>query len=211
VRSVRLGTFIRDAHASPGAFVAGLDAGLIYNEFPYMGEGFVPPREELYDSKYARREDQSDLIPRNVFENPVTAQFNHRVLAMTTLVATLYVLGSVDKRRRYLPPDTRKYMRYAGLMAITQATLGIATLLYMVPLKLAAYHQAGSIVLLTLVVAAGASLRRPSKAAQQWMMARGIARPAKGVDYLWQKPQFRATPTSLTVQLLKDQAKKASS
>jgi cytochrome c oxidase assembly protein subunit 15 len=54
-----------------GAFVAGLDAGLIYNEFPYMGEGVVPRSKELWQK-----------IPswKNFFENPVLVQFDHRIL-----------------------------------------------------------------------------------------------------------------------------------
>lgn len=52
-----------------GGFVAGLDAGLIYNTFPLMGEGFVP------DDIWASR-----LGWRNVTENPSTVQFIHRVL-----------------------------------------------------------------------------------------------------------------------------------
>ncbi len=52
-----------------GAFVAGLDAGLVYNEFPYMGEGIVP----------------SDLLAlsptwKNFTENPSAVQFVHRVM-----------------------------------------------------------------------------------------------------------------------------------
>jgi cytochrome c oxidase assembly protein subunit 15 len=66
--------------AVSGAFVAGLDAGLVYNEFPYMGESFHPPKEELMDPRYSKLADKSDLVWRNMFENPVTAQFNHRVL-----------------------------------------------------------------------------------------------------------------------------------
>jgi cytochrome c oxidase assembly protein subunit 15 len=66
---------------SAGAFVAGLDAGLIYNEFPQMGEGIIPPLPELYDpARYARRTDLSDGWWRNMLENPTTVQFDHRVL-----------------------------------------------------------------------------------------------------------------------------------
>ncbi len=46
--------------------------------------------------------------------------------------------------------------------AITQVTLGITTLLYLVPIPLAAMHQAGSVVLLTCLLGLGASLKRPS-------------------------------------------------
>lgn len=52
-----------------GAFVAGLDAGLVYNSFPKMGESWIP--EDLFTF--------SPLL-RNVFENPTTVQFDHRIL-----------------------------------------------------------------------------------------------------------------------------------
>jgi len=63
-----------------GAFVAGLDAGLLYNEFPLMGGRLSPPKDELFDPAYAKKEDKSDLWWRNILENPITVQFNHRCL-----------------------------------------------------------------------------------------------------------------------------------
>lgn len=70
-----------------GAFVAGLDAGLVYNEFPYMGENFVPPTSELFAAAYSKASDGSDLWWRNLLENPTTTQFNHRMLvsSLTTM------------------------------------------------------------------------------------------------------------------------------
>lgn len=54
---------------SSGAFVAGLDAGLVYNSFPKMGDGWIP-------------EEWMQLSPKvkNFFENPATVQFDHRLL-----------------------------------------------------------------------------------------------------------------------------------
>ncbi len=63
-----------------GAFVAGLDAGLLYNEFPLMGGRLAPPADELMSRAYAKSVDGSDLWWRNLFENPTTVQFDHRVL-----------------------------------------------------------------------------------------------------------------------------------
>ena len=63
-----------------GAFVAGLDAGLLYNEFPLMGGRLAPPADELFSAAYAKKEDGSDVWWRNIFENPTTVQFNHRCL-----------------------------------------------------------------------------------------------------------------------------------
>jgi heme a synthase len=64
----------------PGAFVAGLDAGLVYNEFPLMGGRIAPPADELFSPAYAKSEDKSDVWWRNLFENPTTVQFDHRCL-----------------------------------------------------------------------------------------------------------------------------------
>jgi len=55
------------ATAISGAFVAGLDAGLVYNEFPLMGGRIVPSDIGVLDPWY-----------RNITENPITVQFNHR-------------------------------------------------------------------------------------------------------------------------------------
>ena len=63
---------------SSGAFVAGLDAGLVYNSFPKMGGQWIP-------------EDLFAMSPRlkNITENPTTTQFNHRLLVSlsTSLLA----------------------------------------------------------------------------------------------------------------------------
>lgn len=63
-----------------GAFVAGLDAGLLYNEFPLMGGRLAPPSPELFNSVYASDPKNSTGLWRNIFENPTTVQFDHRVL-----------------------------------------------------------------------------------------------------------------------------------
>lgn len=63
-----------------GAFVAGLDAGLLYNEFPLMGGRLAPPADELLNPAYSKSADQSDIWWRNIFENPTTVQFDHRCL-----------------------------------------------------------------------------------------------------------------------------------
>ena len=146
-----------------GAFVAGLDAGLLYNTFPYMGDSIIPPTSELYDPMYARRPDQSDLIQRNVFENPTTVQFDHRLLAITTRTSAiaLEVYAGRPAIRSAIPRKALRHMREIAAMACIQATLGISTLVWMVPTSLASLHQAGSLVLLTFSVMAVTSLRRP--------------------------------------------------
>jgi cytochrome c oxidase assembly protein subunit 15 len=141
-----------------GGLVAGLDAGLIYNEFPYMGTGFHPPKSELFDEFYSHREDKSDLWWRNMLENPSTVQLNPRILAMTTFTAVLglWAYSRFSPRiRAKLPHNARKGMLGVVHLVLLQATLGISTLIYLVPTPLAAAHQAGSLALLTGVMVLG--------------------------------------------------------
>ncbi|KIJ56577.1 hypothetical protein M422DRAFT_218050 [Sphaerobolus stellatus SS14] len=155
--------------ALSGAFVAGLDAGLVYNEFPTMGGRLVPPTDELYSTNYTQNLDKSDIW-RNIFENPTTVQFNHRVLAITTYLSTaaFYVSGLSLAKAGILPPITRTLVTAAFAAANVQVALGISTLLYLVPIPLAAAHQAGSIALLTAMIAVVTSLRQPGLAARLW-------------------------------------------
>ncbi|TBU32178.1 cytochrome oxidase assembly [Dichomitus squalens] len=159
--------------ALSGAFVAGLDAGLLYNEFPLMGGRLAPPANELFDPAYAKSADKSDIWWRNIFENPTTVQFDHRCLAITTYVATAAVYASTFNPviRAALPPLTKRLATGAFAMANVQVLLGISTLLYLVPIPLAAMHQAGSVMLLTTVLHLLISLRRPGAAAQAWRQA----------------------------------------
>ena len=141
--------------AMSGGLVAGLDAGLIYNDFPYMGDDrFVPPRSELFSDHYARMSDRSDLWWRNILENPSLVQLDHRILAGTTFAAVLG-LGAYARVTGYLrDPFLRRLRVPMALRAVLglaclQVTLGITTLMYLVPIPLASAHQAGSLALLT--------------------------------------------------------------
>jgi heme a synthase len=111
-----------------GGFVAGLDAGHIFNTFPLMGDGLVPPG-------------YTQLTPmwRNWFENAAAVQFNHRVLALLTVFATIAAW------RRGRAPGANGM----ALAALVQVTLGVTTLLLRVPIPIAALHQLGAVVLLT--------------------------------------------------------------
>jgi cytochrome c oxidase assembly protein subunit 15 len=122
-----------------GAFVAGLNGGMVYNSFPLMGGQFLPT-------------DAVALQPlwRNLFENPVGAQFAHRWLAMTTVVVALALWAR--GRRLPLPRAVTRPIGHVAGMALIQAGLGLATLLLVVPIPLAAAHQAGAVLLLSFVV-----------------------------------------------------------
>ncbi|UKZ76669.1 hypothetical protein TrVFT333_004378 [Trichoderma virens FT-333] len=137
--------------AMSGGLVAGLDAGLIYNEFPKMGLGFTPPKSELWDKFYSRKEDGSDLWWRNMLENPSLVQLDHRILAITTFctILTLFAYARTGKVAAALPRNAKKGTTGLVHLVTLQAALGISTLIYMVPTHLAATHQAGSLAVLT--------------------------------------------------------------
>lgn len=146
------------ATAMSGGLVAGLDAGLIYNQFPRMGVGFAPPLSELFSKFYSRKEDGSDIWWRNMLENPSTVQLDHRIMATTTFTAIVSLWAYTrfnPKLRAALPPGCRRGMVGVVHLAMLQVALGISTLIYLVPLPLAAAHQAGSLALLTWVLVLG--------------------------------------------------------
>jgi cytochrome c oxidase assembly protein subunit 15 len=122
-----------------GALVAGLHAGLIDNTFPMMEGRIVPP-------DYLARGIAADAI----LSNPTAVQFNHRLLAVTAVAAALgfALLAS----RRAAARVARLPLALMAAMAVIQAGLGIATLLLLVPVALAAVHQAGALVLFGLAV-----------------------------------------------------------
>lgn len=160
--------------AMSGALVAGLDAGLIYNEFPTMGNGLTPPKSELFDERYSRHPDKSDLWWRNMLENPSLVQLDHRILAMTTFTSVMalwaYTRGS-PTMRRLLPPAAKKGVHGVVAFTFVQVALGISTLLYLVPTHLASTHQAGSLFLLTWVLVLGSRVWHPSRTAKLLQMA----------------------------------------
>ena len=112
-----------------GAFVAGMDAGLLYNEYPLMGDGLVPyeyGEEGVWDA----------------FENPASAQFHHRWLAVLAVIA---VIGVVAKLYRQ---GHRHLAMMLGAIIFLQFALGLITLLLGVPVWAGAMHQTGAVGLL---------------------------------------------------------------
>jgi cytochrome c oxidase assembly protein subunit 15 len=139
-----------------GALVAGLDAGQIYNTFPLMDGKVIPDGLEEMSPWYL-----------NHFENVMTVQFQHRVLAMV-LVATLAALWW-RSRRIALRPAARNLTTAVLLMALVQATLGITTLLLVVPLPVALAHQSGALILFTLAVCLAHAVGATRDAAERAM------------------------------------------
>jgi heme a synthase len=146
--------------AMSGALVAGLDAGLIYNDFPFMGGRLTPPKSELYDPFYSHvppdaNGEHSDLVWRNMLENPSLVQLDHRILAVSAFTAclALYAYSRRPNVAAHLHPKVPKGAVHSVLgFALLQVTLGISTLLYLVPTTLASLHQAGALALLTATV-----------------------------------------------------------
>ena len=127
---------------SSGAFVAGNEAGLIYNEFPLMGGRLIP--QDLTSPYIAGW--------RNLFEHSTLVQFTHRVLAVSTLTAITGLYWLTRRQRAVLTRPMRGMATAVVVMAWTQVALGITTLLLYVPVPLASLHQCGSLVLLSLVI-----------------------------------------------------------
>lgn len=114
-----------------GAYVAGLDAGLVYNEFPKMGNGLMPP--EMW---------QLQPYWVNFFENIPAVQFTHRWIAIfSALVILSLTIHGAKKNAGW-------QFHALGTLVIIQVILGITTLLSGVWLPLAVAHQATAALLL---------------------------------------------------------------
>lgn len=81
-------------------------------------------------------------------------------------VSSLALASLHPTARRILPTSTKRLLMGALAAVNAQVALGISTLLMLVPVHLAATHQAGSVVLLTTLLAVVTSLRKPSQIAQ---------------------------------------------
>lgn len=129
-----------------GGFVAGLNAGEIYNTFPKMGSSFIPPGLFALDPVW-----------RNVFDNMTTVQFDHRLLAITTFL--VIVVFWWRSQSAALPQRARRATHTLLATAALQVALGISTLLHSVPIILAASHQAAALLLFTVALYLVHSLR----------------------------------------------------
>lgn len=115
-----------------GAFVAGLDAGMIYNTWPLMDGAFVP------DGIYT--------VPAAAFEQHLTVQFNHRMVAYLIAILTVVfcwrvVASGADRLQR------RAAMWFATAISV-QILIGIWTLVAVVPIWLGGLHQFGAVIVL---------------------------------------------------------------
>jgi cytochrome c oxidase assembly protein subunit 15 len=130
-----------------GGMVAGIRAGFAYNTFPLMNGAWVPPELLMLDPWW-----------KNFFWNMATVQFDHRLTAYV-LVAAVGLLWWKLHRVDDAPPRARRaVLLFAALLAV-QVGLGIATLLLVVPLHLAATHQAGAVLVFAAALNVAHALR----------------------------------------------------
>lgn len=142
------------AMALSGGMVAGLRAGFAYNTFPLMNGNWVPPEILMLEPWW-----------RNFFWNTATVQFVHRTIAWLLIV--LVPLFWWQASRVPLAPRARFACHLLLAMLAIQVALGIATLVLVVPVALAAAHQGGAVLLL------GAAL---------WVAHELAAAPAAAMD-----------------------------
>jgi heme a synthase len=109
-----------------GAFVAGLKAGYIYNEFPLMSGGFFPPENWRITPAW-----------HNLLEHHATVQFIHRWFAFVVFAGIIW---------QYLRLKTKAAL-WVVIVAIAQILLGVATLLSVVAIPLASAHQIMAMIL----------------------------------------------------------------
>lgn len=123
-----------------GALVAGLDAGLAYNTWPLMDGALVPGGLFIQEPWWI-----------NLFENPKTVQFVHRVGAYTLLLVALWHMVTMlaDAPRT---THARRSVVLLGLILL-QAGVGIMTLLTQVHLHTALLHQGMAFIVLGFAVA----------------------------------------------------------
>ena len=132
-----------------GAFVAGLDAGMGYQTWPLMDGAIIPGGLFAMDPAW-----------RNLFENALTVQFIHRGLAYLIVAYVAYLIW-----RRYSDGGfggVHGWLPRIGAIVLLQVGLGIATLLMSVPIGLAVGHQALAFMLIGMVAAYLADMKRIS-------------------------------------------------
>ena len=145
--------------ALSGGLVAGIRAGFAYNTFPLMNGHVVPPEIMQISPWYM-----------NFVNNMATVQFDHRLLAWTLLV-----LVPIWWWRVRVTPEVTARARLAAhlllAMLLAQVSLGISTLLLVVPLPLAALHQAGAVLLFAAALHAAHALRRQAGDSDHLLLA----------------------------------------
>ncbi len=118
-----------------GAFVAGMDAGKIYNSWPLMGSNYFPDDNNFLN-----------LFKISAFSDPSLVQFIHRNLAYIIIIYYSFILFYAYKNKIN---EFYKPLSILGLILFLQIFLGIITLLYGAHIAIASMHQITSIFLVS--------------------------------------------------------------
>ncbi len=137
--------------ALTGALVAGNHAGLAYNTYPLMAGRVVPP----------------GLFPMSPWYSSAafdvtTVQFDHRMFALL-LACAVGAFWAVT-RRANLDARARSWCNAVLAVFVAQFALGVATLLFAVPISLAVLHQANAMALFLTSLGAAHALRHDADA-----------------------------------------------
>ena len=130
-----------------GALVAGLRDGNIYNTWPLIDGAFVPDGARLFFDT---------PLWRNFFENTLTVQFYHRMLAYAIFACALLHAFDVAGVAKKGPALAGAFVLLEAMTLL--AALGVWTLLWRVPLPVALLHQAMAMLVLTAATAHAAVL-----------------------------------------------------
>tara|TARA_B100000700_G_scaffold237919_1_gene264298 strand:- start:6085 stop:7026 length:942 start_codon:yes stop_codon:yes gene_type:complete len=118
-----------------GAFVSGMDAGKIYNSWPFMGNTYFPNDNNVMN-----------LFKLSAFSDPSLVQFIHRNLAYIIGIFYLYIFYKIYKNKIY---DLYNSVNILGLFIFLQIILGIFTIIYGAQIYIASMHQISSIFLVS--------------------------------------------------------------
>ena len=118
-----------------GAFVSGMDAGKIYNSWPFMGSSYFPDDNNLVN-----------LFKLSAFSDPSLVQFMHRNLAYIIGIFYLWIFYKIYKDKMY---ELYKPVNILGIFIILQIILGVLTIIYGAQIYIASMHQISSIFLVS--------------------------------------------------------------
>ena len=118
-----------------GAFVSGLDAGKIYNSWPFMGNAYFPDDNNFLS-----------LFKLSAFSDPSLVQFIHRNLAYIIGIFYIFIFYKIYKNKLN---DLYKSINILGFFILLQIILGILTIIYGAQIYIASMHQISSIFLVS--------------------------------------------------------------
>ena len=118
-----------------GAFVSGMDAGKIYNSWPFMGNTYFPDDNNI-----------TNLFKLSAFSEPSLVQFIHRNLAYIIGIFYLYIFYKIYKNKIY---GLYNSVNILGFFIFLQIILGIFTIMYGAQIYIASMHQLSSIFLVS--------------------------------------------------------------